>query len=195
MQELQRTRRRGAAFLAALHAAVLEEVGEVGLGRLTMEGIARRAGTAKTSLYRRWSSPHELLLDAIAAEYPTETVSPGGDDLRGDLVRALELMVEWSRLPSARAVMAIVGERQRYPELADALFARVFDPAGRRFSTTVLWHYAELGQVDGERITPVVEDIGEALVLKYAIDKGEEPPRAYLERIVDEAILPAVGRV
>jgi AcrR family transcriptional regulator len=65
-----RTRRRGDALLAVVHQAVLDELDEVGLGRLTMEGIARRAETAKTSLYRRWSGPEELLLDAIAAAYP-----------------------------------------------------------------------------------------------------------------------------
>jgi hypothetical protein len=68
---------------------------------------ARRAGTAKTSLYRRWSNPEELLLEAIAAAYPVETPSPAADDLRGDLIRALQLLVEWSRHPSARAVQAV----------------------------------------------------------------------------------------
>jgi AcrR family transcriptional regulator len=52
---------------------VLDELDEVGLGRLTMEGIARRVETAKTSLYRRWPNPEEMLLDSIAAAYPVET--------------------------------------------------------------------------------------------------------------------------
>jgi AcrR family transcriptional regulator len=187
-----RTRRRGAALLAALHAAVLEELEEVGLGRLTMEGIARRAGTAKTSLYRRWANPEELLVDAIAAGYRTETPSPAADDLRGDLIKALELLVEWSQHPSARAVQAVVTQRWRHPELAEALFARVFEPSGR-FTAAVLRHYARLGRIDARLVTPVVEDIGEALVFKHAIDTGESPPPERLAEIVDQAILPAVG--
>ena len=175
--------------------AVLAELAEVGLGRLTMEGIARRAETAKTSLYRRWTSPEELLLDAIAAAYPVETPSPAADDLRGDPIRALELVIEWSRHPTARAVQAIhavQAERHRHPELADALYSRVFEPAGRRFTASVLHHYAEVGQLDPALITPVVEDIGEALVMKHAIDTGEEPAPQRLADIVDQAILPAV---
>jgi hypothetical protein len=39
----------------------------------------------------------------------------------------------------------------------------------------------------------VVEDIGEALVLKLQIDTGEEPSAERLAEIVDQAILPAVG--
>lgn len=189
---MARSRRRGEALLAAVHEAVLAELDEVGFGRLTMEGIARRAGTAKTSLYRRWSSPEEVLLDAIAAAYPVEAPSPAADDLRGDLIAALHLLIEWSRHPTARAVQAIIGERHRHPELVTALH-RVFDGAGRRFTATVLHHYARLGHLDPALVTPVVEEIGEALVFKHAIDTGEEPTEGRLAEIVDQAILPAVG--
>jgi AcrR family transcriptional regulator len=187
-----RRRRRGEALLAALHEAVLAELDAAGLGRLTMEGIARRAGTPKTTLYRRWSSPEEVLLDAIAAAYPVEEPSPAADDLRGDLIAALRLMIEWSRHPTARAVGAIMLERHRHPELVNRLYD-VFDRAGRRFTATVLHHYARLGHVDPALVTPVVEDIGEALVLKLQIDTGEEPSAERLAEIVDQAILPAVG--
>jgi AcrR family transcriptional regulator len=187
-----RPRRRGDELLAALYDAALAELDEVGFGRMTMEGIARRAATAKTTLYRRWSAPGELLIDAIAAAYPVEVPSPAADDLRGDLIAALQLLVEWSRHPTARAVQAILTERHRHPELV-ARLQRVFDAGGRRFTATVLHHYARLGRLDPGLVTPVVEDIGEALVLKHAIDTGEEPTQRRLADIVDHAILPAVG--
>jgi AcrR family transcriptional regulator len=187
-----RPRRRGEALMAALHEAVLAELDEVGLGRLTMEGVARRAGTPKTTLYRRWSSPEDVLIDAIAAAYPVEKPAPAADDLRGDLVAALQLMLEWSRHPTARAVQAIVLERHRHPDLVAKLY-RVFDRAGRRFTASVLHHYARLGHIDPALVTPVVEDIGEALVVKIALDSGEEPSVEQLREIVDQAILPAVG--
>jgi AcrR family transcriptional regulator len=187
-----RQRRRGETLLTALHDAALAELDEVGLGRLSMEGIARRAGTAKTTLYRRWSTPGAMLLDAIAAAYPVEKPSPADDDLRGDLIAALELMVEWSRHPTARAVQAIIMERHRHPDLVAGLQG-VFDRAGRRFTATVLHHYARLGQLDPALVTPVVEDIGEALVLKHAVDTGEEPTPQRLAEIIDHAVLPAVG--
>jgi hypothetical protein len=89
-------------------------------------------------------------------------------------------------------VQAIMVERHRYPELVAGLQG-VFDRAGRRFTATVLHHYARLGQVDPALVTPVVEDIGEALVLKHALDTGEEPSTERLAEIVDQAVLPAVG--
>ncbi|MCY0995202.1 TetR/AcrR family transcriptional regulator [Nannocystis sp. ILAH1] len=190
----QATRRRGDDLLRSIHEAVLAELAEVGLGRLTMEGIARRARTAKTSLYRRWSSPHEVLLDAIHSEHPEEVPSPSADDLRGDLLRALRQLVEWTRSPTAAAAAAILAERKRYPELAAALYERVFDARGGRFTLTVLRHYAARGHIDPALITPVVADIGEALVLKHSLDADAPPSEETLAAIVDQAILPAVGR-
>jgi AcrR family transcriptional regulator len=172
---------------------VLEELAEVGLGRLTMEGIARRAATAKTSLYRRWNNPHEVLLHALAHDFPQESVSPGSDDLRGDLIRALELMTEWLATPTARAVSEIMMEKARYPELAEAVYTDLFDAKGGTFTRTVLSHYADQGWFDPGLITPVVADIGESLVIKHATDSNELPDTEVLAAIVDQAILPAVG--
>ncbi|APU16408.1 MULTISPECIES: TetR-like C-terminal domain-containing protein [Actinoalloteichus] len=188
-----RARRSQEDMLAAIRAAVLAELSEVGIGRMSMAGIAQRSGTARTSLHRRWSSPTEILLEALEHSYPQETVSPGLDDLRGDLIRALGFLVEWLATPTARAVESIVVERGRHPELARALYERVFDQKGGRFTRTVLVHYAEHGHLDPARITDVVTDIGEALVLKHLADAGSPPDEAMLARIVDEAVLPAVG--
>ncbi|MFC7326586.1 TetR/AcrR family transcriptional regulator [Marinactinospora rubrisoli] len=179
--------------MAAIHEAAIAEVTEVGLGRMTMEGISRRAGAAKTSLYRRWSSPHDLLLDALHATFPQEEPSPATDDLRRDLIGALRRMVVWLGSPQARAVAAIMTERDLHPGLAEELFERVFEPRGGRFTRTVLRHYAERGAIDPALVTAVVEDIGEALVIKRFNDTGELPDDTVITAIVDQAILPAVG--
>lgn len=186
-------RRRGAALVRAIHEAALAELAETGLGQLSMEGIARRAATAKTVLYRRWSGPHDLLVDALAHAHPVELPTPAADDLRGDLVAALTQLTEWMRTPAAGAVLAVMTERARYPDLADALYRRVFDPRGGTFTATVLRHYADNGRIDPARLTPITTQIGEALVFKLSIDLGRPPTADELAAIVDEALLPALG--
>ncbi|MBE1486699.1 TetR/AcrR family transcriptional regulator [Plantactinospora soyae] len=190
---LRRSRRRGDDLIQAIHAAVLAEVAKVGVDGLTMEGIAKSAATAKTSLYRRWPSPRELLLDALYEAHPEELPSPGADDLRGDLIRALQQLVAWMVEPAGNAVRVIMLERHRHPDLVEALYNRVFKGHGSTFTYTVLRHYAEQGQIDPELITPVVRDIGEALVFKHVTDADDLPDDDKLAAIVDQAILPAIG--
>lgn len=193
MSESAKTRRRGAELVNAIHEAAIDELNEVGIGRLTMEGIARRAGAAKTSLYRRWPDTHALLIEAFHDRMPQETPSPGADDLRGDLIAALQLLREWMMTPASRAMAAIVTNRHLHPELTERLFAEVFGARGSRFTLTVLRHYADRGEIDPAHITPTVSDIGEALVFKFAMDRYDLPSDADLAAIVDEAILPALG--
>nr|WP_255429937.1 TetR/AcrR family transcriptional regulator [Streptomonospora sp. PA3] len=178
----------------AVYTAALEETAELGLPRVTMEGIARRAGTAKTSLYRRWSSPEDIVLGALYRIHPVEQPSPGADDLRGDLIAALTLMRDAMVQPVYGLVMSsLLSEAQRRPDLHERLYAEVFDARGGRFTRTVLQHYADHGRVDPARLTPVVVDIGEALLIKYGIDAMEVPDDDYIAAIVDQAILPAIG--
>ncbi|MEV0648091.1 helix-turn-helix domain-containing protein [Phytomonospora sp. NPDC050363] len=186
------SRRRGRELVDAIHAAALEEVAEVGYGRLTMDGIAKRAETARTSLYRRWPSPAELLLDALAEAHPMERPAPGADDLRGDLIASLQLMVDWMLSPAGRAVQGIMSDPRRDPVLVRGLFERVFSAHGGTFTKTVLLHYARHGHFDEALVTPVVADIGEALVVKHAMDTGMPGPDV-LAAIVEQAILPAIG--
>lgn len=174
-------------------AAVLAEVRESGLARLTVEGVARRASVAKTSIYRHWPTVEDLLLDALSDAYPAEMPTPNGKNLRADLLRALDQLTEWLAGPTAPIVAAILTERRRRPDMVDALYRRVFDAHGGRFTRTVLEHYATLGEIDSRLITPVVSDIGEALVIKHQIDTGELPDKRYNAAIVDQAILPALG--
>jgi AcrR family transcriptional regulator len=188
-----RTRRRGQDLLDAVYAAALDEAAASGPGRLTMDAIAKRAATARTTLYRRWSDPLDLLLDALAAHHPVEQPTPGADDLRGDLIAALRLMVEWGFSPAGRAVTALLADPARDPAVVTALFERVFDRRGGTFTQTVLRHYAERGAIDPARLTPVVLDIGEAMVAKRIMDTGTAPDDDYLAAVVDQAILPAAG--
>lgn len=189
----RRTRRRGSELVDAIHQAAILEAAENGVSGLSMEGIARRAGTAKTSLYRRWSVPADILLDAMYSHFPQETPSPDAGDLRGDLIASLVILAELGEDPLGRAMFAVIAESLRDPGLHERFESEVFDPKGGRFTRTVLLHYAEQGRIDPARVTDVTIDIGEAMVLKYAIDHGRSPDRDHLGRIVDEVILPAIG--
>jgi AcrR family transcriptional regulator len=102
---------------AILRAAV-DQWAERSFSGMTMEGVAARAGVARSTVYRRWSSLEELCLEALnqlREPFPT----PPGDDLRDDLLvllRALRHQLTDSRL--SRLIPHLAVEASRRPDLS-----------------------------------------------------------------------------
>jgi len=89
------TRRSEAARHAILLAA-FELVGEVGYDRLTIEGIAARAGVGKQTIYRWWPSKGVVLFDAflaVSADEQGDVSLPDTGDLEADLKVVLRATV------------------------------------------------------------------------------------------------------
>ncbi|MEX1134405.1 MAG: TetR/AcrR family transcriptional regulator [Acidimicrobiia bacterium] len=81
-------RPRDASVDAAIVQAVLEVLNEVGLGAMSMDAVAARAGVGKATIYRRWSSKEAMVIDAIASLVASVEV-PVTDDIRTDLITLL----------------------------------------------------------------------------------------------------------
>ena len=69
-------RPRNPAVDVAILAAARELLAELGCGGFTMEGVAARAGVGKQTLYRRWPSRAELMIDLY---YMDELSDPDGE--------------------------------------------------------------------------------------------------------------------
>ena len=133
-----------------------------------------------------------MLLDALYHSHPVEEPTPGADDLRGDRAACRAEGPRDHELERSDQVAAILTDPKGAPKVSEALFERVFANKGGTFTSTVLRHYAERGHFPADLLTPVVADIGEALVTKRLHD-GAPPTDADLADIVDQAILPAIG--
>ncbi|HLF43580.1 MAG TPA: TetR/AcrR family transcriptional regulator [Acidimicrobiia bacterium] len=81
-------RPRDVSVEAAVVQAMLAVLDEVGLGALSMDVVAARAGVGKATIYRRWSSKEEMVIDAIASLVASVEV-PVTDDIRTDLITLL----------------------------------------------------------------------------------------------------------
>lgn len=113
---------------AAILAAALDLLEEVGLKAVTMEGIAARAGVTKTTVYRRWPSTWAVVLDAFLEEIaPTLEIKPKAS-VR-EMVRAdmLALAATWRSRPG-RVFAPLLGAAQFNPELRAALWERYIAP-------------------------------------------------------------------
>src|ERR1700754_5038901 len=97
--------RRSAQSREAIMRAALEMCQELGYARLTIEGIAARAGVGKQTIYRWWSSKAEVLFEAFVefgaqaageAEEAWEGAGalPDTGDLAADLKTVLRATVD-----------------------------------------------------------------------------------------------------
>ncbi|MFF4019121.1 TetR/AcrR family transcriptional regulator [Streptomyces sp. NPDC001544] len=125
-----RPRRRtpaGAAVLRedvteAIRAAVFEELAASGYARMSIEGIARRAGVGKTAVYRRWRSKLHLVLDVVSALAVMGLPVPDTGSLEGDLRLLYELTSRALRHPVASQIIPdLQAEAARNPEIAEAM--------------------------------------------------------------------------
>src|SRR6185312_16418177 len=60
-------RPRSAQARQAILDATLQLLVEEGFHRMSIEGVAARAGVGKATIYRRWSSKHDLVAAALAS--------------------------------------------------------------------------------------------------------------------------------
>lgn len=89
----------------AILAATREVLDEVGYVRLTVEGVAARAGVGKSTVYRWWPSKSALVLEAVGAAR-TAPPRPTGD-VRADIRAVLATILEDLRGPLAVTLLAL----------------------------------------------------------------------------------------
>ena len=72
-----------------IRAAILRLLADVGYGALTMDAVASEAGVGKATIYRRWRTKQDLVVDTIsdlnraeadAAGHRLPRGRPAGDD-------------------------------------------------------------------------------------------------------------------
>ncbi|MER7280237.1 TetR/AcrR family transcriptional regulator [Dactylosporangium sp. NPDC000244] len=102
---------RTARTRAAVAEAVQAELLEFGYAGTTMERIAQRAGVAKTTLYRRWGSVGQLVVDLFGETAAAQIPPPDTGTLEGDLRELGRASIALLSVPPLRAVFdVVVGE-------------------------------------------------------------------------------------
>ena len=120
-------RPRSAAADAAILAATREALVELGWSRLTLGDVATRAGVAKTTLYRRWSGKHELVVDAVA-ELFDELRLPDSGTLAADIEGVVLQFAAILARPEAKSgLMAVVAESTRDDALRERIRASIVE--------------------------------------------------------------------
>jgi AcrR family transcriptional regulator len=187
-----RRRRGGTAVQQAISDAVIAELAEVGFGRLTFEGVAERAGTGKSPLYRRWPDTTSLVIDTLEqlAADPVGYVRTGS--LREDVIGLTMHMTKTLQGTKGEAFRSLLGEAHRYPQLLARFRVQVLDPLFEAL-TDLLREAAGRREIAPERLTPVVLEVLHALIVKRALLDTRNPTRGDITEMIDEVLLPLLG--
>lgn len=182
-------RRRGDELNQAIYTAALAELLEHGYQRLTMERIAERARTSKASLYRRWPSRVELMLEAFIHNFPVAQDLPDTGDLRSDLVAALHAMSAGLASPLGQASKAMMTELHQDLAATHRLRTQMIDRRNQLFMD-LMRRAADRGQLRPGALTQRVAGVGPMLVREHFMHFGAPIPDEVINEIVDEVLLP-----
>ena len=112
-------------------SAVLTALKEGGYGAVTIDGIARQVGRARTSIYRRWPSKRNLVAYAVVSEMGENPAADTGA-IRGDLEAAVGTLLNAFAGPLGRALAGLVADMAQDEALAETFRQQVL--AARRNS-------------------------------------------------------------
>ncbi|WP_406154368.1 TetR/AcrR family transcriptional regulator [Streptomyces sp. NBC_01023] len=120
------------ARFAVLEAAD-DLLAEKGFAGVTMEGIATRAGVAKQTIYRWWSTKTDVLMDAFLQDVAEEPPSRDHGDVARDLSDHLGRLGHFLSGTDPGAVFkALMAQTQHDPAFAKDFRARYLDEQRRR---------------------------------------------------------------
>jgi AcrR family transcriptional regulator len=110
---------RSARVRAAVLRATLEEVADRG-ARFSIEAVAARAGVHKTTVYRRWPTRTQLLVEALLERSRIEVPMPDTGSLREDLRALMRAVVANLQSQLARGVVRVLVDEAHDAELRAA---------------------------------------------------------------------------
>jgi AcrR family transcriptional regulator len=186
----QRANRSQTAILQATRELLIE----VGVRGLTVEGVAARAGVAKTTVYRRWRSKEELAL-AVLLEMVEEVVAvPDLGNVRDELVAFVNGAVKiLGKTLMGRVMQGLVSDFASNEDLGRAFREQI---VSMRLAEVrrLIERAVERGEVRSDVDVVLVHELLFGPVYYRLLLSGGKLDGRLAERVV-EAVLPGIRSV
>jgi AcrR family transcriptional regulator len=192
-------RPRSAQAHKAIIDATLELLAEEGFQGLSIEAVAARAGVGKTTIYRRWSSKEELVMEAIRQVQIDVPVMDTGN-FRNDLAALLKTVYQGFMAHPypflGKLVLKFIGEYQTNPEIFQDALTQLIVPRFQRFIHMVKQAQAReeiRGDIDPELVMDLV--VGSFYfhwVMRNLMPTSSTSLVDWIEQVID-AIMQGIG--
>ncbi len=109
-------RRRSNASRDAILDATYVLLEESGFNKLSLEGVAARAGVGKATIYRWWPSKGALAMEAFLRAVAPSIAFPATASARDDIVKQVHKVAKAYRGQTGRIIREMIGLGQSDPE-------------------------------------------------------------------------------
>ena len=180
---------------ADLLKAALEVLAEDGYEGMTMDAVADRAKAGKATLYRRWPSKEDLVLDAVSHMKRVQVDLdrlPDTGTLRGDLLALFKPQSvkegEW-KLKVMSGLSTMIAQHQKLAEAGTAAIVEPWSHAHRKLMKRAVERGTVIASADIDTLSQVIPSMAafRAIVLRKPFDKK------FLVSLVDGVLMPALG--
>jgi AcrR family transcriptional regulator len=178
---------RSSRVRAAAIAATLAELAEHGYAALSLERVARRAGVNKTSLYRRWGTREQLVLETMLEQVGEHVTVPDTSSLRDDLLELARTAAANAARPEVAAMARAVAAQAPHDAKLAAATARFWSER-LAIDGAIVERAIERGEVrPGVQPAEVIEAVIGPIHLRLLLT-GEPVDTPFLERLVDTVV-------
>jgi AcrR family transcriptional regulator len=182
-------RPRDPALERAILAAAADALVQHGLTAATVEDVARRAGTGKAAVYRRWPSKTALVIAAARALQP-EVAIPDTGSLRADLLACAQHYTAGDER-AAIVLASVLGEASRDTELRDAALDAIGRPPAIALQT-VISRWIQRGDIHPSVPAELIASIIPAFALRQVLIHRQQLDDHTAAALVDHVLLPAL---
>ena len=184
-------RRRGEVLREAVLAAALAEIAAQGVRGASMDSIAKRAGTGKSALYRRWPNVRALALDVFVTtlEESLPATYPDTGSLRQDLLESLTTFTDALDGDLGVVLRELISEAAHDPSLVDAFQTRFGLPKQTEV-VACLQRAMARGEIPTQPVDPYVLEVPAALTVHQLLLTGTVPSHEQIEHMLDAIVLP-----
>lgn len=180
--------------------AALDVLSEVGYEKMTVDMVAARAKAGKATLYRRWPSKADLILDAIACmkQQPTQDGRsalchlPDTGTLRGDLRGMARPKALSDSNRHLKVMLGLASMMLQHPDLVDTIQQIMVKPRKEAFQA-IFQRAIDRCEIQPGVDVELLASLGPALAMHGALFQHRAPSQDRMLTLIDEVILPAVG--
>ena len=175
--------------------AAIDVLAETGYDGMTIDMVAARAKAGKATLYRRWPSKAELVIDAVACLKQTDldpAKIPDTGTLRGDLIAMIKTPSIQDGERKLRIMAGLASMISKSPELADAAREAIVQPR-ITLNRMFLQRAIDRGEISPDIDVDLIATISTSMVTYRALMLGIPATREFLISLIDGVVLPAAG--